>query len=345
MSVVFSGNFSGTFVSDGLDKLIPLPSGADFMRVQNRTVSYAAGGGGGAGAEFFWTRDMTPGRGTIYTKLATGMLPAQIAAGSGFFYIDTSNIAVGASVALTAIDNGTPPVVSTANTAGLIADSSIVRIYNTAGVLQFGGMEFTVGAIVANTSFELAFGPTIVAGTNGTFRIVAATPFVYWYPQIRYITGITRPQDQQVPNTIPGVTIVTMSVTHTYTIGQKVRLKIPTVTALAFGTTELNNVEATIIDINDVDSNGFTNTITLDIDSSLMSAFAYPLTTDPAFTPAQVIPIGEQTSKALLLGQNILGDSTENRAQIGMLLKGGATGPAGVEDDIIDWQAFKSFNR
>jgi hypothetical protein len=289
---------------------------------------------------------MTAGRGTIYTKLATGMLPAEIAAGQGFFYVDTSNIAVGPSVGIVSIDNSTPPVVETASSAGLIANSSIVRIYNTAGALQFGGMEFTVGAIADATHFELAFAPTIIAAAGpGTYRIVAATPFTYWYPSLRYISGITRSTGSGDANAQIGLTVVTMSVTHPYTVGQKVRLKIPTVTAVAFGTTELNNVEATIVAIGDADLNGFTNTITLDVDSSAMTAFAYPLTADPAFTPAQVIPIGEQTSVALNLGQNILGDSTENRAKIGLLLKGGATGPAGVDADVVDWQAYKSFNR
>lgn len=338
MSVVFAGNFSGSFVSTGLDTFIPLPSGADFMRVENETVSYA--GGADTGAEFFWRRGMADGRGTLYTKLAAddSLKVSQIAAGAGFYFINTTINNPGAPVAIVNITNATPPLVNTGNTSGLIGGSTIVRIYNTAGALQLGGVDFTVGTIVANTSFTLEYMDGIAAaGGPGTYRIIPFNP--YFYPSTRVITKIiAKPTDSTQA-------IVTLSVTHNYTVGQKVRLKIPRVTALAFGMTELNDVEVTIVAIDEPDADGKTNTITIDVDVTGFTAFAWPLTIDPAFTPAMVIPIGENTAKALSLGTNILGDATENVAQYGMLLKAGTLSPAGVANNVISWQAFKSFNQ
>jgi len=71
---------------------------------------------------------------------------------------------------------------------------------------------------------------------------------------------------------------VTLSVTHNYIVGQKVTFKIPTVTAAAFGMTQLNGITATIIRTNDADADGLFNTITVDVDTTGYTAFALPLT-------------------------------------------------------------------
>jgi len=332
MSVVFSGTNQGRFTSNGNASVIILRSDLDWMWVKNITVSYAAGAG--TGAEFYWQRGMAQGRGTIYTKTAvTGALAvAQIAANAGFYLVDSSVNIPGPSLALTGITNGNPPVVMSANTASL-SDGDIVRIFSTVGAKQLGGLDFTIGNIVPGTSFELAYMAQI-ANANpgaGTFRRIPYNP--YFYPPIRFITKISQATQA----------IVTLSVLHDFTVGQSVRLIIPTVTSVAFGMTELNDVEATIVAINQADADGVTNTITIDQDTSGFSAFEFPLTTDPGFTPAQVVPIGENTAVGLNLGANILGDATENQAYIGIQLVAGADSPAGVANDVIYWVAGKSF--
>lgn len=333
MSVVFTGTLQGRFTSDGRVSIINLPTSVDWMWVKNITVSYAAGAG--AGAEFYWQRGMSQGRGTIYTKTAvTGALAvAQIAANSGFYLIDTSVNTPGAALALTGITSGNPPVVNTSNTSSLNEDD-IVRIFNTVGAKQLGGLDFTIDNIVDGVSFELAYMAQIASANPGagTFRRIPFEPL--YYPSTRYITKIS--QDTQA--------IITLSVDHDYTVGQVVRLIVPTVTATAFGMTELNGVQATIIAINQPDADGVTNTITIDVDTSGFTAFAFPLTTDPGFTPAQVVPMGEDTAAALFAGADILGDSTENTGEMGIQLQAGAGSPAGIDGDVIYWVAGKSFS-
>lgn len=334
MSVVFSGTWSGSFTSTGLNTFIPLPAGVDWMRVTNETVSAAAGAG--TGASFEWRLGMAQGRGLVYNKTAAtdAIAVQQIAAGLGFFLQDTSITAPGASVALTGITNANPPLVNTGSTAGLVANSSIVRIYSTVGALQLGGLDFTVGAIVANTSFTLRYMQAI-ANANpgaGSYRIIPFNP--YFYPSTRIITKISQAAQA----------IVTLSVDHSYVVGQKITFKVPTVTAVAYGMTALDGVTATIVAIGAADADGITNTITVDINTTAMTAFAFPLTAAPGFTPAMVIPAGENTAQALSSGTNILSDATVNTAQSGMLLMGAATGPAGVVGNVISWIAGKSFN-
>jgi len=332
MSVVFSGTNQGRFTSDGESLIVFLRSDLDWMWVKNQTVSYAAGAG--TGAEFYWQRGMTQGRGTIYTKTAvTGALAvAQIAANAGFYLIDTSVNLPGPSLALTGITSANPPVVNTANTSSL-SDGDVVRIFSTVGALQLRGLDFTIANLTPGVSFELAYMAAIASANPGagTFRRIPFSPL--YYPSTRFITKISQATEA----------IVTLSVDHDFTIGQVVRLIVPTVTALAFGMTELDGMQATIIAIDEADVDGVTNTITIDIDTTGFTAFAFPLTTAPGFTPAQVVPMGENTAEALLAGANILGDSTNNTGKIGILLTAGASSPAGVLNDVVYWVAGKSF--
>ncbi len=325
MSVVFSGTYSGRFTSTGAAKLINLPAGCDWMEVRNETQYYAAGAG--QGVKFFWQEGMTDGRGMLETKTAvTGALvPAQIAANAGFFVTDTSDQTPGPAVATTGISAGTPPVVSTGSTAGLVA-GDVVRIINPVGALQFGGIDFTIDTIVANTSFELIYGPTIANAVGaGIYRKVPYQPL--FYPRRRVISSISAAAQA----------VIVLTVTHGFTVGQRVRLVIPTVNATYFGTmTNFNNYEVTIVAVNTT-----TNSITVDLDTTGY-AFAWPLTTSGGFTPAQVVPMGEDTAEANDQGVSVLGDATINQGQIGMTLAAGTGSPAGATSDVIYWVAGKS---
>lgn len=333
MSSVFSGTFSGKFISDGTPKFIETPTSFDSIEVFNKTVSYAAGANTGAEFRFDKGSDIQ-GRGTIYTKTTStnALQVGQIAANDGFFIQNTTINVPGAPVALTAISTANPPVVSTANTAGLIANSSIVRLYNVTGAQQLGGIDFTVGTIVANTSFTLAYMGAIAAATTGTYRIIPFMP--YMYPSTRFITKISQATQA----------IVTLSVTHDYVIGQKVTFVIPTASATAFGMIELNNITATIVAINQADADGVTNTITVDADTTSFTAFAFPTTANYQNQFAQVVPAGTNQAVALAEGVYPYAGAYRNNGKLGILLMAGANSPAGVAGNEISWTVSKSFN-
>lgn len=349
MSVVFSGTNQGSFISTGAAQIIQLPSGVDWMWVKNLTVSYADGAG--TGAEFYWQLGMSQGRGTIYTKTAAtdALAVEQIGVGAGFYLINSTVNIPGASTALTGITaNGGgygSPQVLTGNTnnlpvtaiVGANNPAGVIRIFSTVGALQLQGLDFSVANVVVNTSMDLIYMPAIVGASPGagTYRVIPFDP--YFYPDVRYITKIE-------VGTVPGTAIVTLSVTHGYTVGQNVRFIIPTVTAAAFGMTELNGLAGDIVAVGAADADGSTNTITVDIDVSGFTAFALPLTGNPRSTWAQVVPIGESTATALNLNANILGDSTTNIGYMGIQLQAGTLSPAGSLGDNIYWVAGKSFN-
>lgn len=348
MSSVFSGSLSGNFVSTNTPVFIELPTGFDRIEVENQTVTYA--GGVGSAAQFLFVPATMPnGQGTKYVKEGTigALVPSQIPANLGFFVQDTTINEPGSSIAITSISNATPPVVATGNTAGLIANSTMVRIFATGGAQQLGGIDFTVGTVMASTSFTLAYMAAIVtAGGPGTYRVIPFDPYIY--PSTRTITKIVSGGAVGLSN---AVSVITLSVTNNYTVAQKVRLHVPSVTGVAFGMTEMDGLEVTILNTGDADADGITNTITVDVDSSGFTAFAWPLTTDPAFTPAQVVPIGENTAIALNnplfpanSGISPYGDATNNIGKFGVVLMNGAGSPAGVTGNVITWIAYKSFN-
>jgi hypothetical protein len=334
MSVIFSGTFSGTFTSNAQNKFISLPSGVDWMQVNNESVLIA--GGIGSGAQFSWRKGMVPGDGIIYVKEGTigALVPGPMAVNTGFFLQNTTVNPPGPSRAITGITGGNPPVVNIASTLGLI-NGTIVRIFSTVGAQQVGAMDFTINTITPNTSFELAY-MAAIANANpgaGTMRVIPFNP--YFYPSNRYITKVSQATQA----------IVTLSVDHTYVVGQVVRFTVPTVTATRYGMTELNGLSGTIVAVNQADADGITNTITVDIDTSGFSAFAFPITTDPKFTPAFVKPYGENMAVGVATGSNYLADAVTNTGQFGMLLMAGALSPAGVDGDVISWIAGKSFNQ
>lgn len=358
MSVVFSGTNQGRFTANGSNVFIPLPAGCDWIHILNETAAYAGAAAANTGVKFDWFVGDATGRGTV--EYVTNATPTtlnitQIAAGAGFYFINTTNSTPGplnnGSTGITAISTATPPRVTCGSTAGMFSGQT-VELYNIVGAPQLSGLQFTITVIDA-THFDLTNGPTLaVAGTTGSFRVIPYQPlFVaptvrgvttlttlqdpYWYPTYRTITNISQALNA----------IITLAVTHTYTVGQSVTLKVPTVTATAFGMTQLNGLQAvTIIAINQADANGYTNTITVNVDTTGFGAFAFPAAAAPGFTPAMVVPVGENTAQAINSGQNILADATVNQSAFGLLLVAGAMSPAGQNANVIQWVAGKSFN-
>jgi hypothetical protein len=343
-------DLQGRFTSTGANVQLNLRSGWDWIKVFNETVLFAAGGGNGA--EFYFQNGMPNGRGTVYTKEATigALVPTQIAANSGFFYLDTSSSPIGASAALTGITAANPPVV-TSNGHGLSV-GNIVRFNTLNNQPQIGGMDFTITAENTNTftvgNINLL---NSTATTTGFWTLIAHDHV--WYPASRTVTYI-RSAAQAV---------IYLSVTHGYQVGQSVRLSFPSASggSSVWGVyAALDGVEVTITAVNvaragsEPTNSGVANNIVVDYDTSAFAAWntvfgssnnqAYPASAKVPFTNAQVVPIGEDTAYALQQNVNILSGATVNTAIIGVTLQAGAGSPAGQNNDVIYWIAGTSFS-
>ena len=323
----FTSVQQGRFTSTGTSVTIPLRSGVDWMKVYNTTV--ASGNQTTAiGVEYYWQSGFPQGYAWEYLKsnAADAANLSQYLTSGGFTYVDSSLTPNGVvQNTITAVSNATIPVVTNTGTNGL-NPGDIVRLFNVAGGVQLGGMDFTVGYnTLSSTTFSLDYMPQIAAATTGSWMKINYDAL--YYPRRRSITNIT----QGFP------AVVQTSVTHGYLVGQVVKMNV----SADFGMVEMDGLYGTIVSI-DTETN--INQFSIDIDSTSFTAFTFPTTSDLAFTPAQVVPVGENSSEALLLGQDFLNDSTINTGYIGMNLAAGANSPAGQADDVIYWVAGTSFN-
>lgn len=323
----------GTFVAPDADTTIQMRCDVDWMEVVNYTRVAAQDL---AGVRFYWQRGMAANTGIIYYKdgMANDIVNATVcpyAAGQGgFTLIDTSVNTLSAGTAITNISNANPPRVTSAN-HGLVT-GDIVRIYNVTGAQQLGGFDILVTRIDANNFDLTSMNPIATAaapGANALVRKVGNEST--WVPKQRVISNIAD---------VGGITVVETAAPHGFTVGQQIRLIIPSIrNSTAYGITELNNVTTYV--------SGLTaQSYAFQIPDSItgFTAFNFPLTAATNMQLAQVIPVGEDTAAALAASADILGDATNNTAYIGIKLASGELSPGGYPGDVMYWTAGKSFN-
>jgi hypothetical protein len=102
--------------------------------------------------------------------------------------------------------------------------------------------------------------------------------------------------------------------------------------------TQLDNMIGTVLSVTKTPYT--VNTITVDINSSAFTAFAWPLTAFDRFTPPTVCPIGENATDTFS-SDTITDDKIINTATTGIILGGNTTvvSPVGAANDIIYWRA------
>lgn len=314
----------GSFTADGNAHIINIPSDVDFMEVENQTRIITPQAG--TGVKFRWMRGFASGAAIQEATDGAGVLTISGLSSGGFSLVNTADPQTpGAQLSGTAISNAAIPIASSAATTG-VSNGSIVELYNVTGGKQFEGMQFTVDSVVANTSFRLVYAPQIVAATTFNYRVIPNQ--AQYYPRRLFITKITQAASA----------VVTFSVTHNLTVGQRLVFgNIPSM----YGMTQMSGLRGLITAIDTTN-----NTVTVDIDSSAFTAFAFPVTATAAtaHTQPSAVPFGDGPYPAAnpLGNQSVLDGATRNVAIHGMLLGGGANGPAGQNGDVIYWRAWKA---
>ncbi len=317
----------GRFTSTGVAVTLDIRSDVDWMHIVNYTIADAAQTTA-IGVEFYWQRGMADDTGIQYLKsnAANAADLTDAMATGGFTLINSSVQTPEAAVTGTTITKAVPPV-CTATSHGYVT-GDIVRIYSSDTMDQINGLEFSVTRSGAN-SFDLTNMDTNTANFTQTAAFSARRiPFnPQFYPRNRVITDISAASSA----------IITMAVTHGLTVGQQVRINV----AAVWGMIEMDSLLGNITAIGAADTNSYTNTITVDIDSSAFTAFVWPAATSAPLTFAQVVPVG-MTADAT--SANSLDDATDNQSVLGMRLASGTASPAGANADVIYWRAGKSFS-
>lgn len=301
----------GTFVSSGASQVVSIPCDVDYMEVLDYTQMATQGQ---TPVKFEWQRGFAAGYGVQYAKAssASDVLSGTVITSGGFTPVTTAPNTLAPAMTFSGITNASHPVVSVTSTATL-ATGNVVRVLTSTGARQIAGMPFTID-VINGTTFHLSFmGAPGSAATAGSVQQIVYPNI--WTPSRNYITAITKASSA----------VVTMSVTHNYIVGQYITFEVPS----AFGMVEMNGLTGLVTAINTTN-----NTITVNINSSAFTTFAFPASTAVPVTFAQTVPAGDAALQSTAA-------ATLNNAVTGMVL---GTTVVGATSDVIYWRAWKASN-
>lgn len=342
--MIAGGKFSLTTanIASGLDLLCQSQNPPDFVVLKSIT-----GWGEASDAqaiEWFWEKSMAQGaaKGILQaSEGSTPQLPAMTAytiAANGISTYDTSNPPSFAALATSGTDvDKTTYVVTMANT-GSIAVGDWVRLYGTTAMLQIAGYAFQVTAVTANVSITLGY----MASGGQVMAADATAGFVQKfipnrdYPRWSYIANISQAAQA----------VVSFTGQNDYTPGEIVSFRVSS----AFGMDEINNKQARVLSVT---NSATVSSITLDLDTSGYTAFAFPTSAVAAagVSPAVCVPSssgvvpfnGSATVPQQPPGTNLL-DAYDNRNVRVIHLGPGlfnVSGHASDNGDVWMWQAYK----
>lgn len=310
----------GHYTSDGTAKLLEAPvfrvDANVRIELYNRT-NFASDANPGVVKRAWWQTGMPAGswQGVKNTDgAATDETTG--AATNGFTLIDTNQTlqleAPQTGTAITAAD----PAVVTMNGHGYSV-GDIVRLTETTGMLQIAGYDFEITAVPDANSFTLGYLDS--SGFAAAATAVTARRLRYediFTPRKRLITDITQAAEA----------VVTFSVTHEYQVGQRIVFH-----GMAdHGMVEIDELKGEVLAVDLAN-----NTVTVDIDSTGFTAFAFPTSAEAA-TGTQ----WAHTTTDGVQDVGLLEVATQNRGFGAMLI---GTDVVGADEDIIDYKILSGF--
>ena len=320
---------SGVFTSDGSAKIIDLPGSADYMEVENRTQA-ATTQTPGRGVKFRWYPDMADDTGLMETKAAgTNVLELEALASGGFKYV-LSRPAPEAAVTGTVITTANPAVCTATSHGYAVGDR--VRIYGNAAMKQIAGMEFEITAVADANTFTLGYlDASGFAAAETAFSVRRIAKYGAVLPEAHYVTNVSQAASA----------VVTFSSAHNYKLGDVLYFRVSS----DFAMVQLDKLEGKVTAVSTAN-----NTVTVDIDSSAFTAFAFPLA---SVSPNIRYPLAAPAGKRGLFDEIFdfanrveypLNPFRNGQKYPYMELAAGVDSPAGSTSDVIEWKAWKSEN-
>lgn len=332
----------GSFTSTGAGVRINLPSAADYFVTENITQMplapatavvvrgewYGSKFGSGATA----ANDGIRWKKTNSTNALNIDTFATATASNGFTYVNTSPN-VGPALTGTTITQAAGAVCSVTNS---YSNGDRVRIYNAVGMHQIDGMDFTISSVSGSGFTILGLDSSGFAAPATAFTVRRISPLAAVEPRALFITGISKATQA----------VVTISTTTSYVVGDLIHFSI----ASSMGMSQINQMTGKIVAVGAFTSNATYN-VTVDIDSTSFSTFAFPANTatPTAGLFSTFAMAGQRTQFDPITGVQTGYDFVYSPFHTGqftpyMFLSGGAQSPAGAASDVINWVAYKLEN-
>jgi hypothetical protein len=296
----------GQFTSDGSSQTLDLPWEPSKIELLNIT-QFGSTAGASPVITAFWETGMASN--SVVTGLKTnGAATIEIPAmntSQGVRVVDSSDQTPGAPVTGTAISKANGAVVDMVAHGFLVGD--VVRLYNTTGMLQIAGMEFTVTAVGDSDHFTLGTLDSSGFASAATAVTARNIPWSIYFPRYNWITNISKATSAVIQCSMLGP--------GGFEVGQVVSLKVPS----AFGMTEADgkNVAVTAVD-------NSAGTITVDLDTTSFTTFSFPTSATaaagvdfPLVVPfgnnqgSPINPLYNQAPYQVFLGTNAIGGNND----------------------------------
>lgn len=304
-----------TFTSTGVGVKVSLPGSCDYFVAKNLT-QLATTQSTGRGVMFEWYPQLSDNEAIEWKKTnSTDALNMTKVTSGGFIYRTAVPAPEAEKSTSGAIARGASNTTVTSNSHGY-SDGDRVRLYGTTGMLQIAGMDFTISSAATNTFIIAGIDTSGFAADATACKCRRLPPLEEVEPSALYVTGVSKATSA----------VVTLSVDHHFVVGQLIRFNVPS----EFGMTELNGLTGKITAVG-------TYTITVDIDSTGFTTFAFPTSASIPVSFPMAAPAGQRNTY----------DVTDVPFQTGqfypyMYLAAGAQSPAGSTSDVIVWQAWKA---
>jgi hypothetical protein len=338
----FIGSGTYTNAATAAPASVVLSAKPDFFRVRDLT-NWGAANTAVAAMESWWFSSMAAGAykqmGQISAAAASNYMYGANGTSNGFTFVDPSNPPTYAALTGTTIDK-TTWVVSMASTGSIVV-GDMVRVLNPTAMLQASGITAQVTAVTSNVSITLGYVATSVSnGANFTSNATACSIRKY-IPQLFY------PRALQVMHVTQATqAVVYFARPNNFTPGELVDFSVPS----TYGMTQLNSLTGKSSGparVLSVTNSSTQSSITLDLDSSGFTAFAYPTSANSvgAASPPFCVPAGSgvvPASGSASIPQSPPGtnlqDAFDNRNQFYMYV---GSSVVGANSAVMQWEAWK----
>lgn len=304
----------GSFVSTGAAQALSLPTAAvTSLHMWNRT-KYSSSANPGVVKEAHWNVNLPDGSAYVLKNTAGAATDeSSLLSALGFSFIRKNTDLLGPAVTGTAITAAATPVATAA--AHGFSNGDVLQITGTTAMLQIAGFYYTIENVMTNT-FDLSFLSTNGFAAAATALIARKVKFPDLFtPRQNYISAITAAASM----------VVTCTFAHTFAVGEKVGLRVPAL----WGMPEANGLVGQVTAINTTN-----NTVTLNINSTGFTAFAFPtsaLAANGTDLP-QIFPVSQAGS----FSPSSPVAPYDTNSLPAMVF---GTGIVGAASDLIEWEA------